>query len=160
MNPYTTSSLLEVRIRAASPAELTLILLEQAAHSTREAIRALADNDPRLRARAVNRLVDILSELIHSLRPEVSPDAQRRKRLYLSLQELVIEGHAKASQRPFEITAAAVNSLLEDWRNVCQLLEGAATPAPAGERVEVEAPRNPYEEGAALGDQTKRRWML
>jgi flagellin-specific chaperone FliS len=160
MNPYTTSSLLEVRIRAASPAGLTLILLEQAALSTGEAIRALEDNAPRLRARAVNRLIDILSELNHSLRLEVSSDASRRKRLYLSLQEMVIEGHAKASRRPFEITAAAINSLLEDWRNVCQLLEGAASPAPEGDPVEVEIPRNPYEENAAFGDQTKRRWML
>ncbi len=160
MNPYTTSSLLEDRIRAASPAGLTLILLEQATLSAREAMRALEDNDPRLRARAVNRLIDILSELTQSLRPEVSPDAQRRKRLYLSLQEVVIEGHAKASLRPFEITVAALNSLLDDWRNVCQILEGGATPAPAREQVPAEAPRNPYEESVATGDETKRRWML
>lgn len=160
MNPYSTSTLLEDRIRAASPAGLTLILLEQAVFSAQEAIRALENNDPRLRAKAVNRLNDILSELTHSLRPEVSPDAQRRKTLYLSLQEIVIEGHAKATARPFEIATTALNSLLEDWRNVCKLLEGAgAKPALTGDQAPAAAPRNPYEESVSEGE-TKRRWML
>ena len=161
MNPYSSATLLEDRIRAASPAGLTLILLEESVNSANMAMRAIEDADPRARAKAVNRMLEILTELTLSLRPEVSPEAGRRKAIYFSLQQLIIEGHASATVRPFQIAHSALTALLEDWRNVCRLLEGSSAPAVVAEEPEqVATPRNPYEMDAFDGSDPKRRWTL
>jgi hypothetical protein len=98
--------------------------------------------------------------LIAGLRPEVCADAKKRKTLYISLQQLLVEGHAKASPQPFKITEAALGSMLDEWRNVCRLLEGTASPlADAEERRRVVS-RNPYEEAGDSPEEVTRRWKL
>jgi len=161
MNPYSSANLLEDRIRAASPAGLTLILLEESVNSANMAIRAIDDADPRARAKAVNRMLEILTELTLSLRPEVSPAAGRRKSIYFALQQLIIEGHSQATARPFQIAQSALNALLDDWRNVCRLLDGSGSHAATPEEpARVAAPRNPYEEGSFDSSDSKRCWTL
>lgn len=160
MNPYSQNNLLEDRIRAAGPAGLTLILLEQSVANAKACIRSLEVNDPRARAAAVTKLLDILSELIAGLRPEISADAGKRKTLYISLQQLLVEGHAKASLQPFKITEAALTPLLDEWRNVCRLLEGTPAPSAGAEERGPVGSRNPYEDASHGADEITRRWRL
>lgn len=160
MNPYSQPNLLEDRIRAASPAGLTLILLEQSVVNAKNAVRSLEVNDPRARAAAVTKLLDILTELIAGLRPEVSAEAGKRKTLYISLQQLLVEGHAKASIQPFKIAEGALASMLDEWRNVCRLLEGTSAPAADAEERRPVVSRNPYEEASHIPTEVTRRWKL
>jgi flagellin-specific chaperone FliS len=160
MNPYSQNNLLEDRIRAASPAGLTLILLEQSVVNAKACIRSLEVNDPRARAAAVTKLLDILSELIAGLRPEMSADAAKRKTLYLSLQQLLVEGHGKAAVQPFKIAEGALASMLDEWRNVCRLLEGTPEPTVNAEERRPVVSRNPYEEASLVPAEVTRRWKL
>jgi flagellar biosynthetic protein FliS len=126
MNPYSNTTLLEDRIYAASPVGLTLILMEQAVASIRAIRQSLTENDVRRRAREVNRLLDILSELILSLKADGTAETGKRRRIYSSLQAMLIDAHAQVKPETFATVEASLTSLLDNWKEVCNALEGSA----------------------------------
>jgi flagellar protein FliS len=131
MNPYSTNTLLEDRIYAASPAGLTLILMEQAVVSIRAIRESLAENDPRRRAREVTRLLDILSELLMSLKADGTAETNKRRNIYGSLQAMLIEAHAGVKPETFATVETSLVLILENWKEVCRVLEGSVHhPAP------------------------------
>ncbi len=147
MNPYSNTTLLEDRIYAASPVGLTLILMEQAVASIRAIRQSLTENDVRRRAREVNRLLDILSELILSLKADGTAETGKRRRIYGSLQTMLIDAHARVKPETFATVETSLTSLLDNWKEVCNALEGSAPVSDTPEAFEewtAVANTNPY----------------
>ncbi|GEM_PF-6749099 len=147
MNPYSNTTLLEDRIYAASPVGLTLILMEQAVASIGAIRQSLTENDVRRRARAVNRLLDILSELIISLKADGTAETSKRRSIYGSLQAILIDAHARAKPETLATVETSLTLLLDNWKDVCNALEGSApvSAAPSAfEEWNVVASTNPY----------------
>ena len=161
MNPYSNTSLLEDRIYAASPVGLTLILMEQSVVSIRAIRESLTANDPMQRAREVTRLLDILSELVMSLRADGTEETRKRRRIYTSLQSMLIEAHAEVKPDTFATVETSLVLLLDNWKEVCRALEGSVyMPSPADEPEESRqmANSNPYLDAPAIP--ASRGWKL
>lgn len=165
MNAYSNQTLLEDRIYAASPAGLTLILMEQSVATIRNVREALRDDDPRRRAREVTRLLEILSELLMSLKGESEQETRKRRAIYASLQSMLIEAHATVDGEKFATVETTLNLVLENWREVCRVLEGSAlvpaVPDDLDEPDETPFSYNPYVEAAyAAAPAASRGWKL
>lgn len=163
-NPYSNSSQLEDRIYSASPAGLTLILLEQAVVSIRAVLASVAEQDPRRRAREVNRVLEILAELTMSLKGDEDPQVRKRKRIYASLQAMLVEAHSQVSVEKFEAVDRTVAVLLQQWNEVCALLDGAASPSSddqeEDERLVTAGASGYSSEWSGGGSATSRGWTF
>lgn len=159
---YSSSAQLEDRVYGASPAGLTLILMERAVESIRTILVSIRENDARCRAREVTLLLDILSELTMSLKNDNSEETKKRRSIYASLQEMLVKAHVAASAETFATVEIALVHLLEGWKAVCRLLETAGEVEPREENEDEEAPAPSclYLEAMSMQNgSTSRGWM-
>lgn len=114
-NPYHGH--LAERVLGADPVELIALLYEELASSIASARRALAASDPRQRARAVSRAMEIVSELDRALDPSPDPELARHlSRLYAFLLDQLHSAHANQLDAPLANAERVVHILLEAWQ--------------------------------------------
>lgn len=154
---------LQQRVENASPAELIRILYEAAIHTLEEALAALYAGDILKRGQAVNKAIEILSELQMSLRCDVQPEySNTLGGLYGYMQRQLIRAHAEQSEAPLQEVARLLRTLAEGWTGAMQNLARGAEEQPAPES-RTEAPAaagsNPYS-GSPTAPPAARSWQL
>lgn len=116
-NPYRDH--LAERVLGADPVELVILLYEELARSIGEARRALAAADPRLRARAISRAMEIVGELARSVNPAADPQlASRLSQLYSFLLDQLHSAHAQQLDAPLANAEHVARTLLDAWQSL------------------------------------------
>lgn len=114
-NPYHGH--LPERVLGADPVELIALLYEELIRSIGEARRALAASEPRQRARAISRAMEIVFELDRALDPSPDPQlALRLSQLYAFLLDQLQSAHARQLDAPLANAERVSRTLLEAWQ--------------------------------------------
>ncbi len=114
-NPYHGH--LAERVLGADPVELIALLYEELIRSIGEARRALAASEPRQRARAISRAMEIVFELDRALDPSPDPQlALRLSQLYAFLLDQLQSAHAHQLDAPLANAERVSRTLLEAWQ--------------------------------------------
>ena len=126
----TYDTYLENEILHADPMRLVCILYRAALDATAAARVNLRDGKIRERARCVSKASGIVTELLHSLDPAVSPDIHGTLApLYVYIEERLAEGNAQQTDAPFVEVERLLATLLEGWTQAAATLPAAAPAA-------------------------------
>jgi flagellar protein FliS len=118
-DPY--QAYIENGVIGSDPVQLVVAMYETAVSRTQEARICLESGDVWGRARAISKAVNILTELISSLNPEVNGDMGRNlDRLYHYMQRRLQEAHAKKRSEPLIEVEKLLTELLEAWYKVVE----------------------------------------
>jgi flagellar protein FliS len=118
-NPY--QAYVENGVLGSDPLQLVIMMYETAIVRTQEARACLETGDVWGRARAISKAVNILSELIASLNPEVGCDVgMNLDRLYQYMQRKLQEAHMKKTAEPLKEVEALLKQLLDAWYKVAE----------------------------------------
>jgi flagellar protein FliS len=105
----------------SDPLQLVVAMYETAILRTREARMCLESGDVWGRARSISKAVNILTELISSLNPEVGGDIGRNlDRLYHYMQRRLQEAHVTKKAEPLLEVEKLLTQLLEAWYKVAE----------------------------------------
>jgi len=105
----------------SDPVQLVVAMYETAITRTQEARICLESGDVLGRARAISKAVNILTELISSLNPDVSGDiGQNLDRLYHYMQRRLQQAHTQKKSEPLVEVEALLTQLLEAWYKVAE----------------------------------------
>jgi flagellar protein FliS len=105
----------------SDPLQLVVAMYETAILRTREARMCLESGDVWGRARAISKAVNILTELISSLNPEVSGAiGPNLDRLYHYMQRKLQEAHVTKKPEPLVEVEKLLTQLLEAWYKVAE----------------------------------------
>ncbi len=114
-NPYKAYA--EDTILNASPLGLVVALYEGAIEASVTARRYLAQGDIPARTKAINKLTNILTELMRSLDDEKGGEVSANlRRLYAYMHGRVLDAHLKKSAAPLEEVEKLLSIMLEGWR--------------------------------------------
>ena len=140
MAVHGMSAYLESRILCADRMELVQILYQAALESVEDARGFLEQGNIVGRAKAINRAVNILGELIGSLNHEAGGDLSRQLlALYDYMMRLVIDANRQQADAPLAEASSLLRTLQEGWLNckvapslpATDFVPAPAAPAPA-----------------------------
>jgi flagellar protein FliS len=132
---------LESRILSADPVELVQILYQTAYSSVEKARRCLRQGDIAGRAKEINRVIGVLTELASALDRQMGGDLGRNLAgLYDYMQRRVLEAHVEQTEPPLAEVSRLLATLLEGWASVCRKPEPEPVwrPAPPAAKPECE----------------------
>lgn len=110
---------LEERILSADPVELVHMLYQAAVTAVGDARRHLAERDILLRARAVSKACDLLTELNTSLDFARGGEMSvRLSQLYGYMHRRLVEANFQQIDAPLAEVAGLLNTLMEGWSAV------------------------------------------
>jgi len=131
----------EEEVLAASPLRLIELLYRGALDSIASARRYLKLGDIRARSSAINKAMEILTELTLSLNPEAAGELSGNlSDLYGYVQKLLIEANVKQADAPLAESERLLSTLLDAWVSCA----GAGTP-PEDRRNAPSPPRPEYQ---------------
>jgi len=111
-----------------SPVGLIVALYEGAIDASVAARRHLASGDIPARTKAINKIVNILTELMRALDDEKGGEfSKNMRRLYLYIQGRVLEAQTKKKAAPLEEVERLMSTMLEGWKVAEQKLDPAAS---------------------------------
>jgi flagellar protein FliS len=114
-NPYKAYT--DDTILNSDPIGLVIALYEGAIESSAAARTFLASKDIPARTKAINKLVNILTELMSSLNDEKGGDYSRNLRqLYVYIQGRVTEAHFRQDAAPLLEVEKLLSTMLEGWK--------------------------------------------
>jgi flagellar protein FliS len=148
-DPY--SAYLEETILNESPVGLIVALYEGAIDACIAARKHLASGDIPARTKAINKIVNIITELTRSLNDEKGGDVSKNLRsLYLYMQGRVLEAHTKKNPAPLAEVEKLLSTMLEGWKVADAKLDPASSLNSAVPVPQVEMPAHPqYDYGYA-----------
>jgi len=110
-----------------SPVGLIVALYEGAIETSAAARKHLASGDIPARTKAINKIVNILTELMRALDDEKGGQfSKNMRRLYLYLQGRVLEAQTKKKAAPLEEFERLMSTVLEGWKVAARKLDPAA----------------------------------
>ena len=125
-DPY--QAYVENGVVGSSSVQLVITLYETAITRIQEAKVCLDSGDIWGRARAISKAVNILTQLIVTLDPEVGGNiASNLDRLYHYMQRRLQEAHAKKLVEPLLEVERLLQQLLESWYKVAEAERAMAT---------------------------------
>ena len=114
-NPYNAYT--EDAILNSGGVGLVVALYEGAIESCIVARNCLASRDIPGRTKAINRIINILTELLRTLNDEKGGEISHNlRRLYVYIQGRVTEAHMHQQASPLEEVERLLSTLLEGWR--------------------------------------------
>jgi flagellar protein FliS len=114
-NPY--KAYVDDTILNESPVGLVVALYEGAIESSATARKFMASGDIPARTKAINKTINIITELMRSLNDEKGGEVSvNLRRLYVYMQGRVIEAHTKKQQAPLEEVEKLLGTMLEGWK--------------------------------------------
>lgn len=117
MNPVSTY--FDQHVLSADPIELLRMLYRKAIALVQDARRCLSAGDIPGRSNAIQRVYDILVELIGSLVDEVAPEYCGRLRgLYFYIQQRLLDANFQQIDAPLAEAESLLTTLLEAWLSV------------------------------------------
>ena len=153
---------LSQRVQSAPPMELIRLLYEAALQGVEDAKSAIQSGEAMQRGRAVTRVVEILSELRLSLRPDVQQEyCNTLASLYTYMQQQLLRAHAEQSPTLFEEVRGLLKTLLEGWMGAMEKMASesmTAVPAAPEKQPEQAIETNPYSQMGSPG--LVRSWQL
>jgi flagellar protein FliS len=151
------------RVQAASPLELIRILYEAAIQAVDGAQAALHSGEIMKRGEAVNKAIEILSELQVSLRRDVEPEySNALAELYTYMQQQLLRAHTEQSEKVLQEVSRLLQTLLEGWNGAIEnlaALEPKQTTEPAA-KAPGEGQTSPFFAGASSAQPQARSWQL
>lgn len=128
MNPYQAYT--EDAILNSGPIGLVVALYEGAIDSCAMARKCLASRDIPGRTKAINRVVNILTELLRTLNDEQGGEISLNlRRLYAYIQSRVTDAHIRQDASPLEEVEKLLSTMLEGWRGARTSYNSAAPAA-------------------------------
>jgi len=116
MRSKAYQSYLDEEVLAANPLKLVELMYRGALDSIASARRYLSLGDIRARSRAINKAMEILTELARSLNHEAGGEVSRNlAELYAYMQTLLIEANTKQSDPPLAEAESLLATLFEGW---------------------------------------------
>jgi flagellar protein FliS len=116
MNPY-----FERKILDADPIDLIRLLHQHAIARTKDARSHLAAGRISPRVSAITQAYAVMTELINSLRPDVSPELTNQLRsLYLFVQQRLLDANLEQTDKPLIDALGVLTTLLEGWNGVAE----------------------------------------
>jgi flagellar protein FliS len=123
---------LENQVFSADPLGLVLLLYEGAGDAIRRARDLMREGRIAERSSAVTKAMQIVAELQGSLDLKRGGEvAQNLARLYVFIQERLVEANAEQKLAPLEEAARILEILREGWKEVCIV---PPSPAPLQEQ--------------------------
>jgi flagellar protein FliS len=120
-NPY--KAYVDDTILNESPVGLVVALYQGAIESSAIARKFMASGDIPARTKAINKTINIITELLRSLNDEKGAEVSANLRqLYVYMQRRVIEAHTKKQQAPLEEVERLLGTILEGWKVANQKL--------------------------------------
>jgi flagellar protein FliS len=117
---------LESRIMAADPLELVTILYECGISTLQDARGHLASGDIALRAKAISKVISVISELHGSLDHAAGgPIAKNLASLYDYMKHRLTIGNMQQKDEPLEEVEALLRTLAEGWTAISRPSESA-----------------------------------
>ena len=114
-------------ILASSPLELVVALYEGAIQASINARQYLAAGDIPARTKAINKIVNILTELMLRLNDEKGGEISLNLRqLYIYIQGRVLEAHVKKTPAPLEEAEKLLTTMLDGWKQASKGGAGVA----------------------------------
>jgi flagellar protein FliS len=114
-NPYKTYA--DEAILNASPLGLIIALYEGAIESAATARHFLLTGDIPARTKAINKTINIVSELMRSLNDEKGGEVSANlRRLYGYIQAKVVEAHTRKTAAPLQEVEKLLSILLDGWK--------------------------------------------
>ncbi len=111
-----------------SPVGLIVALYEGAIEASVAARKHLAAGDIMARTKAINKIVNILSELMRVLDDEKGGEFSKNlRRLYLYMQGRVLEAQMKRKAAPLQEFERLMSTVLEGWKVAERKLDPAAS---------------------------------
>lgn len=115
----------QVSVQTASPGQLLLALYETAVRYAKQAAESIRRNDVAAKAREIQRVSDIVSELTSTLDKSVAPElCDNLEQLYFYMQDRLSEANAKMDPLPAEEVAKLMDTLREAWVEAVSQVEG------------------------------------
>jgi flagellar protein FliS len=131
MTPTIQSSYLEHEVRSADPAKLVRMLYRAAIDAISAARGHLRAGAIRPRSRQIDKALQILHELLHSLDRDAGGQIARSlASLYVYMTNRLIEANATQTDAPMAEVERLLGTLLEAWSSI------SMGPAPAEETAE------------------------
>jgi flagellar protein FliS len=111
-----------------SPVGLIVALYEGAIDASVAARRHLTSGDIAARTKSINKIVNILTELMRALDDEKGGEfSKNMRRLYLYMQGRVLEAQTKKKAAPLQEVERLMGTILEAWKVAKQKLDPAAS---------------------------------
>jgi len=152
------------RIQTASPVELIRILYEAAAQALDQALAALYAGDIPKRGQAINKGIEILSELRMSLRHDVHAEyCGTLAGLYSYMQRQLIRAHAEQSESLLQEVARLLRTLQEGWVGAMKnlaALNAQTQPADSEPEKRAAGEMSPYSDAVSATRSTARSWEV
>lgn len=118
-DPYL--AYVEGSVFSGNPIGMVIALYEGAADAIRQARDCLLSGDVWGRSKAINKGIEILTELLVSLDHEAGGEISANlKRIYSYLQCRLLEAHAQKSEAPLIEAERLLNTMLEGWRGAAE----------------------------------------
>jgi flagellar protein FliS len=100
-----------------SPVGLIVALYEGAIDASVTARKHLASGDIPARTKAINKLINILTELMRALDDEKGGEVSKNlRRLYLYMQGRAVEAQTRKAAKPLEEVERLMSTMLEGWK--------------------------------------------
>ncbi len=114
-DPY--QAYVEGSVFSGNPLNMVIALYEGTIDAVRRARGCLANGDVWGRSKAINKSVELLTELLVSLDHQQGGEISANlKRLYSYMQCRLLDAHARKAEAPMLETERLLNTMLEGWR--------------------------------------------
>jgi len=121
MSTYHAGQYREIEIKTATPTELVVLLYDAAIAGLREARRHLQAGNIANRARCINKVTAILSELQANLNFEAGGEIARSlDRLYNYIRDRIFQANAKQDEAPLMEAIKLMDDLRSAWIEVAR----------------------------------------
>jgi flagellar protein FliS len=113
-------SCLETQVRTATPQKLQLMLIEGAIRFANETVRHWGADDAEASFESLNRCRKIVSQLLHSVRPDMSEPAKRAAAVYLFLFQTLTDIQLHRERHRMPEVLKVLESERQTWQIVCE----------------------------------------
>jgi flagellar protein FliS len=135
MSTYHAGQYREIEVKTATPTELVVLLYDGAIAGLREARSHLQAGDIANRARCINKVTAILTELQANLNFEVGGEiAHSLDRLYTYIRDRIFQANAKQDETPLLEAIKLMDDLRSAWVEVARSEGATNKPASAANK--------------------------
>ena len=129
----------------AGPVARVRLMYDKVISETEAAREGLRNGDTMARGRHISKALEVVTELVISLKPEVAPElAANLKQFYEYIQWRLATAHSERSDSHLEEVQTLMRSMREGWQEPADAEREQEAPEPVEVAARPVRPSNPY----------------